>query len=137
LFISLSCSIATRTIQLFFLLQIQALKLLATSGEITGQSALDMGFANALSESGKTVSKSIEFLDPFVYFLGPMEGDRDSERKKNSVKAVRSMKSLVASASMDSLNVVKQVEFDLFCGLWGSGENKEILEEYKRRKVKE
>ncbi|CAG8526657.1 10740_t:CDS:2 [Paraglomus brasilianum] len=115
----------------------KALKLLATSGEIAGQSALDMGFANTLSESGESVSKSVEFLDPFVYFQGPMEGEHGSVRKRNSVKAVRSMKSLIASASMDPLGVVKQVEFDLFCGLWGSGENKEILEEYKRRRVKE
>jgi ethylmalonyl-CoA/methylmalonyl-CoA decarboxylase len=66
----------------------KALRVLGASEMLTGQQAYDIGYADAMTENGQTISKSKEFLDPYIYFFPRKEGELDTERKKNSVKAV-------------------------------------------------
>src|SRR3954452_21238631 len=65
-----------------------ALRVLGASELLTGQQAHGIGYADIITENGQTISKSKEFLDPYIYFSSRKEGKLDTERKKNSVKAV-------------------------------------------------
>ena len=66
----------------------KALRVLGASELLTGQRAHDIGYADVIAENGETISKSKEFLDPYIYFSPCKEGEMDTERKRNSVKAV-------------------------------------------------
>jgi ethylmalonyl-CoA/methylmalonyl-CoA decarboxylase len=66
----------------------KALRILGASESLVGQQAHDIGYADIIAGNGETISKSKEFLDPYIYFSSSKEGELDAERKRNSVKAV-------------------------------------------------
>ncbi|GBB94665.1 hypothetical protein RclHR1_00240013 [Rhizophagus clarus] len=110
-----------------------ALRVLGASELLTGQQAYDIGYIDIIAKKGETINRSKEFLDPYIYF-SPKEGELDAERRRNSVKAVRGMKAIIAKANDSGMQRnFMRFEHTLFCSLWGQGEN---LAELLKKKVK-
>ncbi len=125
----------------------KSLRILGASELLTGQRAYDIGYADIIAENGETLSKSKEFLDPYIYFSSRNEGELDIERKRNSVKAVsnlfyfiinlrnlikfkfflkkvRGMKAIIAKANDSGIQRnYMRFENALFNNLWGQEEN--------------
>ncbi|CAG8505266.1 16022_t:CDS:10 [Acaulospora colombiana] len=104
---------------------VNALRIMGATVLLTGQHALDIGFADALAENGESaLNKSKEFLDPYVYFYAHREGESVSERRRNSVRAVRGIKSIIARANNDEAQKeFLRWEHRLFTNYWGQHEN--------------
>ncbi|CAI2163145.1 14775_t:CDS:10 [Funneliformis geosporum] len=65
----------------------KSLRILGASEVLTGQQAYDIGYADIIAENGETISKSRDFLDPYIFFSSPKKDESDTERKRNSIKA--------------------------------------------------
>ncbi|CAG8492205.1 17090_t:CDS:2, partial [Acaulospora morrowiae] len=102
-----------------------ALRIMGASVPLTGKDALDVGFADILAVNNESVlDKSIEYLDPYVYFFAQKEGESVPERRRNSVRAVRGIKAITARADNDEAHKeFLRWEHRLFADYWGQEEN--------------
>ncbi|CAG8478527.1 1423_t:CDS:2 [Diversispora eburnea] len=113
----------------------QALRIMGASVLLTGQQAIDLRFADVLAKGKSAINKSIEYLDPYIYFSSHKEGDSITDRKRNPVRAVRGIKSIIARANnYDVQNEFLRWEHKLFRNYWGQNENIEAIVGHSKKK---
>ncbi|KAG9294973.1 hypothetical protein G9A89_017767 [Geosiphon pyriformis] len=106
--------------------QRKALTLLGTSRALKGQESVEIGFTDMVAENREAVTTATHFLDSFVYSDNFEKNGIEKFRERNSVKAMRSMKTIIAAAK-EIPEPVRHLEHSLFANLWGAPDNKKAI----------